>query len=260
MRIWAKNHCSLLIQQTPLFLAQELASMSKQPRPVLDSVWAFPPNRETFGGTAYLIVENSSSIPQNVSQNVPQNTPNNILIDCPSWDDETQSFLAQQGGVQWLVLTHRQGMSPAIANIQERFGCKVLVQEQEAYLLPDIEVMTFGDRSVITPHTEVFWTPGYSPGSACVYYQPHGLLFTGRHLLPNATGNPQPLRTAKTFHWPRQLRQVQQILERFDDASLQYLCPGANTGFLRQQRFIHPAYAKLQQLDLLTLRHASVGP
>lgn len=129
--------------------------MSKQPRPVLDSVWAFPPNRETFGGTAYFIVENSLTIPHNA----PNNPPNNILIDCPSWDDETRSFLAQQGGVQWLVLTHRQGMSPAVANIKECFGCKVLVQEQEAYLLPEIEVMTFFDRSVINPHTEVFWTP-----------------------------------------------------------------------------------------------------
>jgi glyoxylase-like metal-dependent hydrolase (beta-lactamase superfamily II) len=252
MRVWAKNYCSLLIQQTSLLSAQELAFVSKQPKPVLDSVWAFSPNRETFGGTAYLIVENSPIIPQN--------TPNNILIDCPSWDDGTQEFLAERGGVQWLVMTHRQGMSPAVANIQERFGCQVLVQEQEGYLLPEIEVTTFADRCAIAPHTEVFWTPGYSPGSACVYYQPYGLLFTGRHLLPNAAGNPQPLRTAKTFHWPRQLKQVQQILERFDDASLQYLCPGANTGFLRQQRFIHPAYAKLQQLDLSTLRHAAIGP
>jgi glyoxylase-like metal-dependent hydrolase (beta-lactamase superfamily II) len=254
MRVWAKNHCSLLIQQTPLFLAQELASMSKQPRPVLDSVWAFPPNRETFGGTAYLIVENSLSIPQNVLNNV----PNNILIDCPSWDDETQSFLAQQGGVQWLVLTHRQGMSSAVANIQERFGCQVLVQEQEAYLLPDVTVTAFSSGRSITPNIEVFWTPGYSPGSACAYYQPHGLLFTGRHLLPDTSGHPQPLRTAKTFHWPRQLKQVQQILERFDDDSLQYLCPGANTGFLRQQRLIDHAYTKLQQLDFHALRQVAI--
>jgi hypothetical protein len=91
-----------------------------------------------------------------------------------------------------------------------------------------------------------------------VYYQPHGILFTGRHLLPDVSGNPQPLRTAKTFHWPRQLKQVRQILERFDGESLQYLCPGANTGFLRQQRFIDRAYSKLQQLDFSTLRQAAI--
>ena len=249
-----QNRCSSLISQTLLFLAQKLAFMSKQPRPVLDSVWAFPPNRETFGGTAYLIVENSSSIPQNGFPSA----LNNILIDCPSWDDQAQAFLEAQGGVQWLVLTHRQGMSPAAARIQEQFGCHVLVQEQEAYLLPEVTVTTFSDGISVTPHTEVFWTPGYSPGSACVYYQPHGLLFTGRHLLPDTSGTPQPLRMAKTFHWPRQLKQVQQLLERFDADSLQYLCPGANTGFLRQQRLIDHAYSKLGQLDFQALRQVAI--
>jgi glyoxylase-like metal-dependent hydrolase (beta-lactamase superfamily II) len=216
--------------------------VSKEPRSVLNTVWAFPPNRDTFGGTAYLIVENSL----------------NILIDCPSWTEDTQAFLEAQGGVQWLVLTHRQGMSPAVALIQEKFGCQVLVQEQEAYLLPNVKTIPFADGLEITSTTQVFWTPGYSPGSACVYYRPEGVLFTGRHLLPNASGSPQPLRTAKTFHWPRQLKQVQSIIERFDEASLQYLCPGANTGFLRHQRLIDHAYSKLQQLDLCALKQAAI--
>ncbi len=232
--------------------------MSKEPRSVLESIWAFPPNRETFGGTAYLIVETSQNISHNVSQSIAQIPTGNILIDCPSWGEQTQTFLEQNGGVAWLVLTHRQGMSSAAVSIQKQFGCQVLVQEQEAYLLPEVEVTTFSDSIIIPPNTQVLWTPGYSPGSACVYYQPSGVLFTGRHLLPDVSGNPQPLRMAKTFHWPRQLKQVQQILERFDDASLQYLCPGANTGFLRQQRFIDHAYAKLQQLDFATLRQADV--
>jgi glyoxylase-like metal-dependent hydrolase (beta-lactamase superfamily II) len=216
--------------------------VSKEPRSVLNTVWAFPPNRDTFGGTAYLIVENSQ----------------NILIDCPSWTEDTQAFLEAQGGVRWLVLTHRQGMSPAIALIQEKFGCQVLVQEQEAYLLPNVKATSFTDCLEITPTTQVFWTSGYSPGSACVYYRPEGVLFTGRHLLPNASGSPQPLRTAKTFHWSRQLKQVQSIIERFDEASLQYLCPGANTGFLRQKRLIDHAYSKLQQLDLHALKQAAI--
>jgi glyoxylase-like metal-dependent hydrolase (beta-lactamase superfamily II) len=223
----------------------------------LETIWAFPPNRETFGGTAYLIVENSQNISQNVSQSIVQAPTGNILIDCPGWGEETQAFLEQNGGVAWLVLTHRQGMSPAAAMIQKQFGCRVLVQEQEAYLLPDVAVTTFSNGTDITPNLNVFWTPGYSPGSACVYYQTHGVLFTGRHLLPDTSGNPQPLRTAKTFHWPRQLNNVQQILVRFNDESLPYICPGANTGFLRQQRVIDHAYSKLEQLNFSTLRQAA---
>jgi glyoxylase-like metal-dependent hydrolase (beta-lactamase superfamily II) len=237
--------------------------MSKEPRAVLDSIWAFPPNRETFGGTAYFIVENSQNVPEtvakNISENISQNVSQNVLIDCPSWDDNTQAFLQHQGGVQHLVITHRQGASPAAASIQNCFGCQVWVQEQEAYLLPDVAVTSFHQSIPITDNLQIFWTPGYSPGSACVFLAEQGVLFTGRHLLPDQQGSPKPLRTAKTFHWPRQIKSVRGILERFDDQSLRYLCPGANTGFLRHQRFIDHAYQKLEQLDLLQLSQVSVG-
>jgi glyoxylase-like metal-dependent hydrolase (beta-lactamase superfamily II) len=241
--------------------------LSKEPRAVLNSIWAFPPNRETFGGTAYFIVENSESASQipsdalvdsstsNLFNQVPQNRiSRNVLIDCPVWDNHTQTFLQRYGGVQHLVITHRQGASPAAASIQHEFGCQVWVQEQEAYLLPEGVITSFRQSAQITAQIQTLWTPGYSPGSTCVYCaQQGGILFTGRHLLPDQHGNPRPLHTAKTFHWPRQLRSVQDLLTRFDDQSLHYLCPGANTGFLRQQRYIDSPYQKLQQLDLAQL-------
>jgi glyoxylase-like metal-dependent hydrolase (beta-lactamase superfamily II) len=217
---------------------RRMKSVSHNPRSVLDTIWAFPPNRETLGGTAYFIVENSQ----------------NILIDCPSWTAEVQSFLEQQGGVHKLVLTHRQGMSPAILDIQNTFGTEVILQEQEAYLLPKVAVTSFQTSIELTSTIQVLWTPGHSPGSSCVYYQPQGVLFTGRHLLPDATGQLKPIRTAKTFHWLRQLRSVKLLLERFTPETLRYFCPGAHIGFLRQQRVIGDAYDQLQQLDLAALQ------
>jgi glyoxylase-like metal-dependent hydrolase (beta-lactamase superfamily II) len=244
------NKC---LVQANVYLCQknEKPAVSKEPRAVLDSIWAFPPNRETFGGTAYFIVENS--------QNVPENVPRNVLIDCPSWDDNTQAFLQRQGGVQHLIITHRQGASPAAAEIQRCFGCQVWVQEQEAYLLPSVDVTSFHQSGNPCADLQIFWTPGYSPGSVCIYRAEQGVLFTGRHLLPDQQGNPNPLRMAKTFHWPRQLKSVREILDRFDEHSLRYLCPGANTGFLRQQRLIDNAYQKLAQLDLVQLSQVAIG-
>jgi glyoxylase-like metal-dependent hydrolase (beta-lactamase superfamily II) len=233
--------------------------VSKEPRAVLDSIWAFPPNRETFGGTAYFIVENSQNVPENGPKNGPRNVPRNVLIDCPSWDDNTQAFLQRQGGVQHLIITHRQGASPAAAEIQRCFGCQVWVQEQEAYLLPSVDVTSFHQSGNPCADLQIFWTPGYSPGSVCIYRAEQGVLFTGRHLLPDQQGNPNPLRMAKTFHWPRQLKSVREILDRFDEHSLRYLCPGANTGFLRQQRLIDNAYQKLAQLDLAQLSQVPIG-
>lgn len=218
--------------------------MNKEPLQILESIYAFPPNRETLGGTAYLIVENDG----------------NILVDCPAWTDHTKFFLQEHGGVGWLVLTHRQGISKQVRQIQETFDCPIVIQEQEAYLLPHLEVTTFQQEWHLPPQLRLLWTPGFSPGSACLYYSAQGgVLFSGRHLLPNQQGHPVPLRTAKTFHWPRQIASLQRLLDQFTPDTLQYLCPGANTGFLRRQGKIEAAYTALSQLDLQQLRQAEIG-
>ncbi|VXD22858.1 Beta-lactamase-like protein [Planktothrix serta PCC 8927] len=209
-------------------------SVPKQPRLVLENIYAFPPNRDTLGGTAYFIVENQM----------------NILIDTPDWNPTNQQFLEQQGGVQWLLITHRDAIGKG-PEIQKTLGCNILIQEQEAYLLPESTVTTFEHELTLSSQSSVFWTPGHSPGSSCLYFSGQfGVLFTGRHLLPNLQGQPVPLRTAKTFHWPRQLNSVQLILERFNSHTLHYICPGANTGALRGERMINHAYEKLAMLDL----------
>jgi hypothetical protein len=46
---------------------------------VLENIYAFPPNRDTLGGTAYFIVENQA----------------NILIDAPPWNPTNQQFIEQ---------------------------------------------------------------------------------------------------------------------------------------------------------------------
>jgi hypothetical protein len=59
-----------------------------------------------------------------------------------------------------------------------------------------------------------------------------------------------PLRTAKTFHWLRQIKSVELLRDRFTPETLQYICPGASTGFLRGKRAITQAYQRLARLDL----------
>jgi glyoxylase-like metal-dependent hydrolase (beta-lactamase superfamily II) len=209
-------------------------STSKPPRPIFETIFAFPPNRDTLGGTAYLL----------------QDAGGNLLIDCPAWEAANRSFLDSQGGVRWLFITHRGGMG-RVKEIQQAFQCEVVVQEQEAYLLPGLPVTTFQQGLQITLDSEAIWTCGHSPGSACLYHQNYGgVLFTGRHLLPNSQGLPAPLRVSKTFHWPRQLQTVKKLQERFTADTLSTICPGANTGYLRGQRAIESAYEQLISLDL----------
>lgn len=206
----------------------------KTPQPILNNIFAFPPNRDTLGGTAYFIVENAL----------------NLLIDCPAWNQTNEQFLREQGGVSSLFLTHRGGIGRA-REIQDTFGCRIFIQEQEAYLLPGLEVTPFHHELIFSDSCYAIWTPGHSPGSSCLYYAGvGGTLFSGRHLLPNQQGEPIPLRTSKTFHWLRQVRQVKSLIERFTPENLNYICPGANTGFLRGKGVIDQAYQKLSQLDL----------
>lgn len=211
--------------------------ISKPPQPILSKLWAFSPNRDTLGGTAYLLVENQT----------------NILIDTPAWDEVNRKFIEQQGKLDWLVITHRGSIGRA-REIQQATDCNLLVQEQEAYLLPDATVTSFQYEFMLSPHSQMIWTPGHSPGSSCLYSSLNGgILFSGRHLLPNLQGKPVPLRTAKTFHWLRQIQSVKQLVERFSPQTLQLLCPGANTGTLRGKRIIEQAYEKLANLDLEAL-------
>ncbi len=218
---------------------------SKPPRQIFETIFAFPPNRDTLGGTAYLIKAKHAD-----------GASGNILVDAPSWEEGTQAFLHQQGGVRWLFITHRANLGKA-KTIHRALGCEVVIQEQEAYLLPATPATSFQHFFRFTPQTEVFWTPGYSPGASCLYHQAYGgVLFTGRHLLPNREGNPEPLRFSKTFHWPRQLRHVQAIQDRFTADTLAHICPGANTGFLRGKLTIDNAYHRLQCLNLAAYRTA----
>jgi glyoxylase-like metal-dependent hydrolase (beta-lactamase superfamily II) len=207
------------------------APAGKSPTEILPGIFAFPPNRDTLGGTAYLIVTSSG----------------NIAIDSPAWNDTNRQFIVDRGGIKYLTITHRGGIGKT-ATIATEFGCETIIQEQEAYLLPETKVTTFrykldlNDSNGLPSATaiELIWTPGHSPGSTCIYYSSAGgVLFTGRHLLPDRQGTPVPLQTAKTFHWQRQLRSVEAIRQQFPShAPLSHICPGANTGLLRGKGYI----------------------
>ena len=212
---------------------------TKPPRLILPGIFAFTPNRDTLGATSYLIVDKSG----------------NVLVDCPAWHQVNQEFIHSQGGVKSLVITHRGGIGKNIMQIQADLNCQVIVQEQEAYLLPEVETVDFASSFAITDNLEIIWTCGHSPGSSCLYYAEHGgILFSGRHLLPKSPSEIIPLRTAKTFHWWRQLDSVAKLCDRFDPDTLKYILPGANTGYLRGTGYIENAYKLISSLDLAALR------
>ena len=211
----------------------------KSPRLILPGVFAFAPNRDTLGATSYFIVDKIG----------------NILLDCPAWNEANQEFVLAQGGVNSLIITHRGSIGKNVMEMQKALDCQVILQEQESYLLPEVEVTPFAEKMPIGDDLELIWTCGHSPGSSCLYWrQQGGILFTGRHLLPKSQTEIVPLRTAKTFHWGRQLNSIELLRDRFSVDTLKYILPGANTGYLRGQGYIDRGYEKLSAIDLDRLR------
>lgn len=220
---------------------------------VLPNIYAFRPNRETLGGTAYLIVRPTST-----------GRSDNVLVDCPAPTDVVCRRLEELGGVKWLVLTHRTAMgkpgssNACVAKLVQRFDCQVVVQEQEAYLLPDLPVRSFEHGLELTPDLQLIWTPGHTPGSSCLFYRAEGgVLFTGRHLLPNDAGQLVPLRQPKTFHWPRQLRSIDRLLDRIEPPAPKWICPGGNLGKLQGDKIMDAGRERLRLAASLALEFST---
>lgn len=204
------------------------------PQSILPGIFSLPGHRE--GSLAYLIVEKGGQ---------------NILIDCPLWTEELQAWLQEQGGVGTLWMSHRDAIGPKLGKIQDQFHCGIVIQEQEAYLIPGRSLTPFQDHYFLTPASRALWTPGYSPGSSCLYVEKQGgILFTGRHLLPLGSGQIGPLRQEKTFHWQRQLASVAKLRASLSEKPLAYLCPGANRRHLGELGMIIDPWPQLEEWEV----------
>ncbi|WP_218082202.1 MBL fold metallo-hydrolase [Anthocerotibacter panamensis] len=199
-------------------------SSKASPHHLFDTIYRFKPNRATGGGSSYLIVH-------------PQG---NVLLDAPAWNEEHVQAIQEMGGVAWWIFTHRGGIGE-VERWLTAIVPQIVVHEQEAFLINGPVTRAFRQDTDLLPDVKLIWTPGHSPGSICVLYQ--GTLFTGRHLLPDSTGLPRPLRLAKTFHWPRQLNSVRKLLE---GPQFTRICPGAAVGLLRTAPAIEDAWEKVQ--------------
>jgi hypothetical protein len=223
----------------------------RPPTEVRPGLWLFAPHRDTGGSSAWLL----------------STAAGDVLVDSPAAQPANLAFLeARRQRRGWIVLTGREGHGPC-RQLQRLLGWPVLVQEQEAYLLPGVEgLQPFGASVEPAPGLGLLWTPGPSPG-ACALLCRDGLgpgadlLFCGRLLVPEAPGLLRPLRRRRTFHWPRQLASLEALRRWLPPASPAWIATGAALGALRGESLVGPdAHRLLQALDLEALASEPLNP
>jgi glyoxylase-like metal-dependent hydrolase (beta-lactamase superfamily II) len=223
----------------------------RPPQRVGPGLWLFAPSRESQGGSAWLLEAAGAD----------------LLIDCPAFTRANLQFLAGRprrpdgGGGEsraWILLTGRGGHGRC-RRLQQALGWPVLVQEQEAYLLPGVDPLhTFASEHQLGPDVRLLWTPGPSPGACVVHVAPVGGvgqdgLFCGRLLVPVAPARVAPLRLRGTFHWGRQLRSVERLRRWLPAGSPDWIASGAGLGALRGPKLVEQGAMQLWNLDLEVL-------
>jgi glyoxylase-like metal-dependent hydrolase (beta-lactamase superfamily II) len=213
----------------------------RPPHRVRQGLWLFAPSRESQGGSAWLLEAAGAD----------------LLIDCPAYTRANLRFLAARTRA-WIVLTGRAGHGRC-RHLQQPLGWPVLVQEQEAYLLPGVQALhTFASEHRLAEGVRLLWTPGPSPGACVVHVHRPGVsgldgLFCGRLLVPVGPARLAPLRRRGTFHWGRQLRSLERLCRWLPSGSPDWIASGAGLGALRGPKLVERGSELLAALDLESL-------
>ena len=196
----------------------------RPPQQLRQDLWLFPPNKDCQGGSSWWL----------------EAEPEPVLIDCPPLTQASLTALQELAGSRSprILLTSREGHG-RLRRVQERLGWPVLVQEQEAYLLPNVSPLdTFAADHATISGLQMLWTPGPTPGSCVIYAPSAELLFCGRLLTPLAPGRLGPLRHGRTFHWPRQLASLERLRAWLPPEARPALASGAGLGALRGEHLV----------------------
>ncbi|WP_259739109.1 MBL fold metallo-hydrolase [Synechococcus sp. CS-205] len=207
--------------------------VGRPPTPVMPGLWVFAPNRDTLGGTSWLLAPRGRAP---------------LLIDAPAYTAANLEALSR-AGAGTILLTSREGHGRC-RRWQEALGWPLRLQEQEAYLLPGVaDLCPFGEAIDLGEGVRALWTPGPTPG-ACVVHAAGELdvLFCGRLLVPTAPGAARPLRTARTFHWARQGRSLEALRRWLPSGSPRWIASGAGLGALQGEKLIEGGRALLDGL------------
>jgi glyoxylase-like metal-dependent hydrolase (beta-lactamase superfamily II) len=190
------GHVSLRRPEQPVF-----------PQDLGDGVFRLGHNAESsFGAHSYLVRRDVAG------------RPSNLMIDAPRWTRDVYDPLAALGGVQHVLLTHRDDVADA-DRYARHFDATVWIHADDRDAAPYADRLVEGEQAVeIVPGVVAVPVPGHTRGSVLYHVDGH-VLFSGDSLAWD--DNRQQLtafRDACWYSWSSQAAS----LARFAASSLRF--------------------------------------
>lgn len=164
-----------------------------------------------------------------------------VLVDCPKVTEEVINDLKElSGGIcPNVVLTNRDAHHDA-SILNRKLGWPLIVQEQEAYLLPHVEnLVTFSEELILSSGARILWTPGPTPGSCVLHVPPPwNVLFCGRLLTPVARDEIRAIRSRSTFHWTNQQNSLIKLRAWLPSNAMPSLASGDSLPLLGKEQLL----------------------
>jgi len=122
-------------------------------------------SRKSFGGNSYFV----------------KHPAGNWLVDSPRFVEHLARRFADQGGIRFIFLTHRDDVADA-SKWAERFGATRIIHRFELAAQPEAEQVIEGRLPIrLSPEFVAIPTPGHTRGHCALLYRDE-FLFSGDHL------------------------------------------------------------------------------
>lgn len=137
--------------------------MEDFPMRVADDIYYLGFNSpKSYGGKSYVVLDQAG----------------NWMVDAPKFVPRLVSWLAEQGGLRYIFLTHRDDCADA-AKFASKFGCQRIIHEQDLEAQPDAECVLRDYEPVeMQPGFLIIPTPGHTEGH-CMLLCKGKYLFSG---------------------------------------------------------------------------------
>lgn len=135
-----------------------------------------------------------------------------VMVDAPRWSSHLANWISQRGGLDHILLTHRDDVADA-ERYGKYFGARIWIHEHDAASAPFATDIWRGDHpQEAIAGIKVLSVPGHTQGSV-MYLVADCYLFTGDSLAWNAkTRSLEAFRDFCWYDWSEQLRSLQYLL------------------------------------------------